>query len=336
MIGSCASVLVEYDRAERWLGEGIAYAERVELWNHRHYMAAHLAHVQWAVGRWPEAEETATSALADGRGGITTRITADYVLGYLAMGRGDWPRATELLGDALRRGEEMAELQRLAPALWGLAEAALLRGDHETAVALCDRGHEASARVGDAAYLFPFLLTGVRPGWPPPGPRTPSGGSARSPGRWPPGPSRAPWSPSTTAAGWSTWPVATWPGPGRRWSGPPPGGGSAESATLARDARALAVRATAHTIVAEADRLLAAIAGGRPEPPWSPLTARELLVARLVAAGNTNREIAAELFLSPKTVSAHVEHILTKLGAARRTEIAAWVAALGRRAGESG
>ena len=51
-------------------------------------------------------------------------------------------------------------------------------------------------------------------------------------------------------------------------------------------------------------------------------------MARLVAAGNTNRQIAAELFLSPKTVSAHVEHILAKLGAARRAEIDAWVTAL--------
>jgi tetratricopeptide (TPR) repeat protein len=51
MIGSCASVLVEYDRAERWLGEGVDYAERVEMWNHRHYMAAHLAPRLGAVGR---------------------------------------------------------------------------------------------------------------------------------------------------------------------------------------------------------------------------------------------------------------------------------------------
>ena len=84
----------------------------------------------------------------------------------------------------------------------------------------------------------------------------------------------------------------------------------------------------AGTIVAEADRLLAAAAGHRPAEPWAPLTAREFEVARLVAAGQTNREIAAALFLSPKTVAAHVEHILTKLGAGRRAEIAAWVAAL--------
>jgi hypothetical protein len=45
MIGSSASALVEYDLAERWLAEGVGYAEKVELWNHRHYMASHLAHV---------------------------------------------------------------------------------------------------------------------------------------------------------------------------------------------------------------------------------------------------------------------------------------------------
>ena len=50
MLGSSASVLVDYGRAERWLTEGIGYAEQVEMWNHRHYMAAHLAHVQWCTG----------------------------------------------------------------------------------------------------------------------------------------------------------------------------------------------------------------------------------------------------------------------------------------------
>ena len=54
-----------------------------------------------------------------------------------------------------------------------------------------------------------------------------------------------------------------------------------------------------------------------------PLSAREWEVARLVAAGNTNREIAEALVISPKTASAHIEHILAKLGAANRTEAAA-------------
>jgi len=65
---------------------------------------------------------------------------------------------------------------------------------------------------------------------------------------------------------------------------------------------------------------------------WAPLSAREFEVARLIAGGLTNREIAAELSIAPKTVSAHVEHILARLGAARRAEIAAWVAALDDRA----
>ena len=65
------------------------------------------------------------------------------------------------------------------------------------------------------------------------------------------------------------------------------------------------------------------------------MTARERQVARLVTDGLTNREIAGELYLSPKTVSAHVEHILTKLGATTRTQIASWMLAE-RGAGGSG
>jgi DNA-binding CsgD family transcriptional regulator len=52
------------------------------------------------------------------------------------------------------------------------------------------------------------------------------------------------------------------------------------------------------------------------------LTSRELEVLRLVAAGQSNREIAAALVISPKTASVHVSNILAKLGAATRTEAA--------------
>jgi DNA-binding NarL/FixJ family response regulator len=53
------------------------------------------------------------------------------------------------------------------------------------------------------------------------------------------------------------------------------------------------------------------------------LTTREREVLRLMAAGRSNREIAAVLFISPKTASVHVSNILSKLGAASRTEAAA-------------
>jgi hypothetical protein len=47
------------------------------------------------------------------------------------------------------------------------------------------------------------------------------------------------------------------------------------------------------------------------------------VLVRLVAAGRSNREIAAELFISVKTASVHVSNILAKLGAAGRAEAAA-------------
>jgi DNA-binding CsgD family transcriptional regulator/tetratricopeptide (TPR) repeat protein len=58
------------------------------------------------------------------------------------------------------------------------------------------------------------------------------------------------------------------------------------------------------------------------------LTGREIEVLRLVTAGQSNREIAAALFISPKTASVHVSNILAKLGAATRTEAAARAHAL--------
>jgi DNA-binding CsgD family transcriptional regulator len=52
----------------------------------------------------------------------------------------------------------------------------------------------------------------------------------------------------------------------------------------------------------------------------SALTRRETEVVRLVAEGRTNREIAAELFLSPRTVDMHVRNILAKLDCRSRVE----------------
>ena len=53
------------------------------------------------------------------------------------------------------------------------------------------------------------------------------------------------------------------------------------------------------------------------------LTAREVDVSQQVARGLSNREIGAELFISGNTAGVHVSRILSKLGAATRTEAAA-------------
>ncbi|MFD9669727.1 response regulator transcription factor [Rhodococcus sp. NPDC059968] len=57
----------------------------------------------------------------------------------------------------------------------------------------------------------------------------------------------------------------------------------------------------------------------------SGLTRRERQVAGLVAEGLTNKAIAAQLVISPRTAQGHVEHVLTKLGFTSRAQIAAWI-----------
>ncbi|MFF1877423.1 helix-turn-helix transcriptional regulator [Leifsonia sp. NPDC058230] len=352
MLGTSASVLVAYARAERWLTDGIRYTRSVERWNDAHYLTAHLAHVRWATGDWVDATELASRALADGRCAITTRVTALHVLGYLALGRADFEGARTILNEARAIGEGMRELQRLSPALWGLAELALREERFGDAVELCEAGFEASARVTDAAYLFPFVVTGTRailaggaPGAAPtdtarawidkcavllrrrgiPGTLSAishaEGLLELASGR----PGQARILLETASAGWDA--------NSRWWEGTEALIDRAVCATRSRSPAAASEliaeamdRATstgAAALVAQAER------AGRGVPRDDgtfPLTAREVEVARLVATGSTNRQIAASLSIAPKTVGSHVEHILAKLGAARRAEIAAWAA----------
>ncbi len=56
-------------------------------------------------------------------------------------------------------------------------------------------------------------------------------------------------------------------------------------------------------------------------------TAMTLLVAELVAAGASNRRIAAELVISVRTAENHVQRALRKLGFRERRQLATWVAA---------
>ncbi|WP_172381664.1 response regulator transcription factor [Streptomyces sp. MNP-20] len=92
------------------------------------------------------------------------------------------------------------------------------------------------------------------------------------------------------------------------------------------DAVRLAHRGVAPLDPAVTRRLAAAPPPAGPpapvvEPGGSP-TAREIEILRLVAAGATNREIAAELYLSEGTVKNHISRILTRLGLRGRAQAA--------------
>jgi DNA-binding CsgD family transcriptional regulator len=225
-----------------------------------------------------------------------------------------------------------------------------MEGDAATARDRCEQAFSASAAVADAAYLFPFAVTGTRaylavgdpngardwvervdgaltargiPGTLP-AVRHARGLLAIADGR------TALARDELRAAG------AAWTARGRAWEG------SWASIDLARaldrahlpgpagealaEARAAAQRLGSPVLAAAADPARPR-RGRDPGDPWAPLTAREFEVARLVAEGSTNAAIGAHLGVSPRTISAHVEHILAKLGVGRRAEIAAWVAA---------
>ena len=79
-----------------------------------------------------------------------------------------------------------------------------------------------------------------------------------------------------------------------------------------------------------------AVAGRRPEraparpvparPSHAPLSTREMEVARLVADGATNAQVAARLFISERTVESHMSSAMNKLAVDSRLRVARWVA----------
>ena len=82
----------------------------------------------------------------------------------------------------------------------------------------------------------------------------------------------------------------------------------------------------AHWPGARLDAVEQLMDGTTSEADQSVLTPREREIATLVSQGLTNGGIADELFISTKTASVHVSHILAKLNMSTRSEIAAWVA----------
>jgi DNA-binding CsgD family transcriptional regulator len=331
-----------YPVAAVGLREGLRYADEIEQSYCRHVMAATTALLAWAAGRWDEAVSIAAIELVE-QGSRRGTLGSRDVLAFVAFGRGDVTRARTLLDESMAIGLAGGEVDLVLPALWGLAETALVAREPEVALQHCEEALALARPTGERALVVPLAarrpdaaepwLTEVATllaGWH--GLARPALDHAEGLLRTSAG--------STVAARVSLEAaVAGWETLGRAW----------ETAWARLDLAACLLRSNRESEAIEPLRQVEAFAEqvgslpllqragelkavarhrGAEEEPWRPLTAREFEIARLIAEGQTNNSIASALGLSPRTVGAHVEHILAKLAFTRRAEIAAWVAAM--------
>jgi DNA-binding CsgD family transcriptional regulator len=343
--------VMDYPTAEIGLAEGLRYADEIEQSYCRHVMAATSAHVYWAAGRWDEAIQVAELELVE-RGSRRGTLGSRDALAYVAFGRGMVDRARSLLDDSLAIGRPSGEIGLILPALWGHAEAAMIAGEPARALAHCDEALELARQTGERPLLVPFIVAAVRAALASRRPDVAEDWLARVTPLvrdWADlaGPALAHAEGLVRLAGGSLVAartsleaaVAGWDSRGRTWEATWARVDLAtcllrsnryvEAARVIGEVAEVARRLGSPPLEARADELRRQARGrGAGEEAWYPLTIREFEVARKIAVGMTNAEIATELFVSPKTVSAHVEHILVKLGASRRAEIATWVATL--------
>jgi len=348
-----ATRVLDYASARTALGEGLRYADAIEQSHCRQMMATTSAFLAWASGDWEMADATARQELVD-RGCRRGVLGSLDVIGLVAMGRGQVDEAHRWLDESLEAGHRAREIPLILPALWGLAELDLVAGNARGAAERCEEALELATAMNERALLVPFIVTGVRAwlaahrpeeavrwltrvrdilsGWD----ALTCTAIAHADGlvRLSAGSLSAARDALETA-------VRGWTERGRIWEATwarldlalclMRSNRFAEAATSLAAARSTAQALGSEPLIARADEL-ARVGRGRGtfEEPWRPLTSREFEVARLIAEGMTNGEIAARLSIAAKTASSHVEHILAKLGVTRRAEIAAWVATISR------
>jgi DNA-binding CsgD family transcriptional regulator len=346
-----AARLMEYPTSVIGVGEGIKYADAVEQSYCRHVMSATSAIVEWAAGRWDEAVEMASLELVQ-RGSRRGSMGSRAALAFVALGRGEVERARTLLDAALAISRPSGEIDLILPALWGQAETALVDGDAARALDHCWEAIEIAEPTGERALLVPFVMTGVRAALLDRRPEVAQKWLDRvTPmlGTWPalarPALDHAEGLLRTTAGATVLARSALesaaegWDARGRIWEATwarldlaatlVRGNRHAEAVPILDEVLGTARRLGSLPILRRAEELgKSARSRAGEQEPWHPLSTREFEVARLVAQGMTNAEIGGELFVSPKTVSAHIEHILAKLGVARRAEIAAWTSTI--------
>ncbi|MGZ9276546.1 MAG: helix-turn-helix transcriptional regulator [Candidatus Limnocylindrales bacterium] len=345
--GNVALLAMDYDFADRMLTAGRRYADSIEQSHCAHVMSATAAVIAWADGDWASAAAQGGQTMAD-HGCRRGREMGRWAIGYVALGHGESDVASLELEGSVRIGETSEALEMILPPLWGLAELAIQTGAPELAIARCTDAFERSAAVGERLLFIPFVVTGVR--------AYQAASRPTEAGAWmrqcadhlagvadvarpalEHGAGLVALAEGTTGIARPHLEAAVrgWDAKRRIWESTWArldlahclirSNRYADAVPFAAEARTVASRLDSRPLAERADALMR-MARGRvaTEEPWRPLTSREFAVARLVGQGLTNGEIADALGIAPKTASSHIEHILAKLGASRRTEIATW------------
>lgn len=313
-LGSALGEVREYALAGPCLERANAFAQARDLDAAAHYVTAWLARVRFEQGHWGEAEALLTALDLEHQGSPISAIVGLTVLGGLRCRRG------EPVGDALERAWQLAQrtgdLQRLWPvvaaraeAVWLLGAAApdpSLLGDLGAALAMAEERGLEWAR--DELRLWLARLDA-------------GGASCERAARRDGGTAFA-----LALAGSHATAAEAWRALGCPYEQAEALAEAGDEASL-RHALALLQQLGGVPLAARARRRLRAQGatavplGPRPAARTHPsgLTARQLDVLELVAAGCTDRQIAERLFLSAKTVGHHVSGILAALGVDGRT-----------------
>jgi len=306
-IGSGGGELRRYDVAVDALERCMAVADQHELGSRGSYARAWRARCAVELGDWDLATAMLTElAGTTGIDGIT-RMTALVDVGRLRARRGD-PDPAQPLDEALVFARRTGQLQRLWPVAAARAEAAWLRDDLASEMPLIREVAELADGL-DSPWGIGELRRWLS-----------RGGDVVVPGGAEPF--------RLFLEGEIDRAVDEWVRLGCAYE-------AADALSFGSDDQQLSALAEFRRLgaTASARRLAdARRATGRrvPRGPYTSsrgnplgLTARELDVVRLIAAGHTNTEIAAALFISTKTAGHHVSRMLTKLGARSRSEVVA-------------
>ena len=315
MAGAVAQGLGDLDRAEQRLAASLEITERIGARRRTAITTAFLGHLARLSGRHADAvvHHERAGALHRELGNAPGAAWSRYDLGLLARRRGDPDQAAEHLLSALAAFRDLQYGWGIGCSAWALASVQLRRGRVPDAAVLLsealDRFEAADDERGIAQSLEAVAaLAGARSAFL---------AAARLLG-------------AATA-------LRT------RLAAPLPEEEADETEALAQRIRsALGAPAAeaaerAGAAMSEPSALdLARTVLAEPSPAGGPLpqqrdalTQREHEVARLVRHGRTNRQIGRELGITERTAEVHVHHIIRKLGASSRAEIAAWVAAGG-------